>query len=90
MDDSSPLADPWIAAQIDAAVAPYVGRLPAHEVAWMREQLAEVLARDPKAAPLLRGARAPDQSGERLKGTADAGAGGESPAPGASGRAKGG
>jgi hypothetical protein len=48
------LADPWIAAQIDQAVAPYRGRLPASEVAWMREQLAEVLASDESAARVLR------------------------------------
>ena len=51
------LADPWIAAQVDAAVAPYVGRLPDDEVAWMREQLAETLASDEHAAKLLRRAR---------------------------------
>lgn len=65
--DSSPLDDPWIAAQIDAAVAPYVNRLPAHEVAWMREQLAEVLLHDEEAIRLLRRAhpREVDESGER-------------------------
>lgn len=61
------LADPWIRAQIDAAVEPYVGRLPAEEIAWMREQLAETLATEPGAADLLRRARprAPvERSGE--------------------------
>jgi hypothetical protein len=60
------LADPWIAAQVDAAVAPYVGRLPAAEVAWMRDQLAETLGSDPRAQKLLRRARPPtvDRSGE--------------------------
>lgn len=60
------LSDPWVAAEIEAAVAPFVGRLPASEVAWMREQLAEVLASDEAAARLLRGAhpRAGDASGE--------------------------
>ena len=61
------LADPWIRSQIDAAVAPYVGRLPAEEIAWMREQLAETLASEPQAADLLRRARpraAVEQSGE--------------------------
>lgn len=84
--DSSLLADPWIAAQIDAAVAPYEGRLPAREIAWMREQLAEVLSRDPRAARLLRGAhpREPDQSGERLAPGVVA----EDAPPGAGGRAK--
>ncbi len=60
------LADPWIAARIEAAVAPYVGRLSASEVAWMREQLAETLASDPAAEKLLRRAKPAviDESGE--------------------------
>ncbi|KYF68305.1 hypothetical protein [Sorangium cellulosum] len=68
--DASLLDDPWIAAQVDAAVAPYVGRLPAHEVAWMREQLAEVLVHDEEASRLLRRAhpREVDESGERAFG----------------------
>ncbi|WP_437280667.1 hypothetical protein WME90_08925 [Sorangium sp. So ce375] len=68
--DASLLDDPWIAAQIDAAVAPYVGRLPAHEIAWMREQLAEVLQHDEEAGRLLRRAhpREVDESGERAFG----------------------
>ncbi len=68
--DASPLDDPWIAAQVDAAVAPYVGRLPAEEVAWMREQLAEVLLHDEEAIRLLRRAqpREVDESGERAFG----------------------
>lgn len=62
------LADPWIAAQIEAAVAPYVGRLPARDLEWMREQLAELLTRDERAARLLRQAhpREADHSGERV------------------------
>ncbi len=64
------LADPWIAARIDAVVAPYVGRLPPDEVAWMREQLAETLASDATAAELLDRARpaAVEQSGEVRRG----------------------
>lgn len=60
------LDDPWIAAQIEAAVAPYVGRLSAGEVAFMRDQLAETLASDERAARLLRRARpvAVNESGE--------------------------
>lgn len=60
------LADPWIAAQIEAAVAPYVGRLSAREVAFMREQLAETLASDERAARLVRRARpvVVEESGE--------------------------
>ncbi len=65
--DSALLDDPWIAAQVDAALAPYAGRLPASELAWMRAQLADVLARDERAARLLRLAhpREGDVSGER-------------------------
>jgi hypothetical protein len=51
------LADPFIAAQVDAALAPYLGRLPQREVSWMRDQLAETLASDPHAARVLRRAR---------------------------------
>jgi hypothetical protein len=50
-------SDPWIAAQIDEIVAPYVGRLPAVDVAWLREQLAETLAADDRVATLLKAAR---------------------------------
>ncbi len=51
------LEDPWIAAQIEAAIAPYAGRLSEEELAWMRDQLAETMASDEKAALLLRRAR---------------------------------
>src|SRR6478735_262030 len=54
---TDPLYDPWLTGQIDAAVAPYEGRLSADEIAWMRAQLAEVLAGDPGAAALVRRAR---------------------------------
>lgn len=58
--------DPWLSAQIDAAVAPYRDRLSEAEIAWMRAQLAEVLAGDPGAATLVRRARpiSVDESGE--------------------------
>lgn len=60
------LEDAWVAEQIDAAVAPYVGRLSASEVAWMRDQLAETLATNEQAAQLLRRAEPAlvDESGE--------------------------
>ena len=51
------LFDPWIAAQIDEVVAPYKALLPPADLAWMREQLAQILAADETAALLLRGAR---------------------------------
>jgi hypothetical protein len=60
------LEDPFVAAQIDAAVAPYVGRLSDAEVAWMRDQMAETLASSERGARLLRRARpmTVDESGE--------------------------
>jgi len=63
-------ADPWLKAQIDAAVAPYRDRLSEEEIAWMREQLAEVLAADPAASTLVRRARpiTVDESGEVRRG----------------------
>jgi hypothetical protein len=72
--DTSPLDDPWIAAQVDAALSPYIGRLPAHEVAWMREQLVEVLQHDEAAVRLVRRAqtRQVDQSGEQAYGASGA------------------
>jgi hypothetical protein len=73
---TSLLADPWVKSQIDRAVAPYVGRLPEREIAWMREELAEILASDERAAAVLRGAmpREVDQSGDigRDEATSDA------------------
>jgi hypothetical protein len=66
-EDMHPLLeDPWIAAQIEAAVAPYEGSLSAEELAWMRDQIAETLATDEKAALLLRRARPvrAEESGE--------------------------
>ena len=64
------LADPWIAAQVDAAIAPYLGRLPASEVAWMRDQLAETMSSDERTAKLARRARPTvvAKSGEVLRG----------------------
>jgi hypothetical protein len=58
--------DAWLTAQIDAAVAPYKDRLSEGEIAWMREQLAEVLAGDANASKLVRRARpiTVDESGE--------------------------
>jgi hypothetical protein len=63
------LSDPWIAAQVDAAVAPYRRRLPPSEVEWMRDQLAETLSSDERAQKLLRRVRAGvvDESGEVVR-----------------------
>ena len=66
------LSDPWIASQVDAAVEPYLRRLPPSEVDWMRDQLAETLASDERAQKLLRRVRAAvgDKSGEVVRGAA--------------------
>ena len=60
------LADPWVAAQIDAAVAPYRKLWPPEAVEAFREEMARTLATHPTAARLLKEARptAVDPSGE--------------------------
>ncbi len=67
------LSDPWIAAQVDAAVEPYRRRLPLSEIEWMRDQLAETLSSDERAQKLLHRVRAgvADKSGEVERGGAD-------------------
>lgn len=49
--------DPWLEAQIDAAVAPYVARLPPEEIAWMRDRLFEALTTERRGQELARRAR---------------------------------
>jgi hypothetical protein len=60
------LADPWVAAQIDAAVEPYRRLWTEREVAIFREQMAETLATNPAAIAALRDAHPEivDASGE--------------------------
>ncbi|WP_206079579.1 hypothetical protein [Polyangium spumosum] len=67
------LADPWVAARIDAAVAPYRDLLPSADVDFLRDELAERLATDEHAARLLRRAapRHVEQSGEAFVGVLD-------------------
>lgn len=48
------LKDPWVAAQIDAATAPYRRLWTEDELQAFREQMAETLATHPEAARLLR------------------------------------
>lgn len=64
------LADSWVASQVEAAVAPYIGGLSEGEVAWMRDQLAEVIESHPRLVKLTRRARPPevDTSGEVRRG----------------------
>jgi hypothetical protein len=66
------LADPFVRARIEEAVAPFVGRLPADELDWMREQLAETLASDDEARAALARARprVVEESGEVPRGAA--------------------
>ena len=51
---ASPLEDPWVAAQVEAAIAPYAAALGPSALAFMRAQLAETLASDPRARRLMR------------------------------------
>lgn len=68
------LSDPWVARRIDAALAPYQGKLSPEDLAFMREQLAELLATNEHAARLLRRAKPrpasanADESGEAFVG----------------------
>jgi hypothetical protein len=68
------LADPWVAARIDAAVAPYRGLLPIEDLDFLRDELAERLVSDEHAARVLRRAapRHVEQSGEAFIGTVEA------------------
>lgn len=52
-----PVSDPWVQAEIDKAIQPYMGRLPAEEIAWMRERLVEALATERLGRDLMRRAR---------------------------------
>ncbi|MDI1444409.1 hypothetical protein [Polyangium sp. 6x1] len=64
------LANPWVAARIDAAVAPYRGLLPSEDLDFLRDELAEGLATDEHAARVLRRAapRHVEESGEAFVG----------------------
>lgn len=65
------LDDPWIKARIDAAVAPYRTLVSPEDLAFMQDELAELLVRDEHAARALRRARPRedvDASGEAFVG----------------------
>jgi hypothetical protein len=70
------LSDPWIAEQIDAAIAPYRGKWTERQIEAFREKMAWTLASHPTARRLLAREHRPniDQSGELLR---DGIAGGE-------------
>lgn len=47
------LSDPWVAAQIDAAVAPYRGKWTERQIEIFREKAAHMLAEHPDASRLV-------------------------------------
>ena len=68
------LQGPFVAAQIDDAVRPYIERLDPEDIAWMRVQLAALLEEDHEAFEALKGAhprmaaeQCVDRSGERVQ-----------------------
>ena len=63
------LEDPFVAAEIEHALAPFAAALAPRELDWSRERLAEMVAEDPALLALLRDAhpRTTDESGERLR-----------------------
>jgi len=65
------LQDPWVKARIEAAVAPYRHLVSADDLAFMQDELAELLIQDERAARTLRRARPRenvDASGEAFVG----------------------
>jgi len=64
------LADPWVAARVDAAVAPYRSLLSSEDLAFLREELAERMSSDELLSLALRRERPRhvDQSGEAFVG----------------------
>jgi hypothetical protein len=64
--DIPPTDEAWLAKQVDAALAPYVGKLAEADLAWMREQLTDRLRTDRDLALLAHRAepRTVDESGE--------------------------
>jgi hypothetical protein len=63
------LKDPWVAAQIDAALEKHRHALTARQLDAFREKMAWTFANHPAAQRILEKARPPipDQSGERVK-----------------------
>ncbi len=60
----------FLAAQVEAAVAPYVGKLSPADLSWMRERMLESIREDPDMRMLAQAARprVADQSGEVFRG----------------------
>jgi len=63
------LDDPFVALEIDQALAPYAEHLDAEQLEWARDQLAALLTDDSDGRALLDAAhpRQVDESGERLR-----------------------
>lgn len=53
----APAEDLWMIEQVEAALAPYVDKLPAEDLAWMRQQLLETLRDSDHGRRLVRRAR---------------------------------
>jgi hypothetical protein len=67
-EDESPLDEQerlFLEARVDDAIAPYLGSLPAADLAWMRAQILESVRSDPSMRELARAAapRNVDSSG---------------------------
>ncbi|MBN4059105.1 hypothetical protein JYT22_00465 [Endomicrobium sp. AH-315-J14] len=62
-------SDPFVAAEIEVAIAPYLGKVPEEELEFMRDELARLLEDDPEARLALDGAypREVDESGTQEK-----------------------
>lgn len=67
------LEDPWVAAQIDAAVDKHRHALTERQIQAFRERMACTFANNPFAMRVLEQARAavPDRSGERVRNGAE-------------------
>jgi hypothetical protein len=63
------LDDPFALAQIERALEPFIDRIDADELAWMRQELARILVEDEHARALLMGAHPRDveSSGEQVR-----------------------
>lgn len=63
------LDDPWVAARVEHALKPYRGRLSEEDLAWMRAELVDMIANEPRGAELLRQAhpRAVESSGDVVR-----------------------
>lgn len=61
------LSDPWVAAEIDAALEPHRHALTPEQIEAFREKMAWTFANHPAAQRILERHRPHDRSGERVK-----------------------